>query len=107
MGVSFKTRLEVYKLLEEHLSADGDRFIYDEGWSDARVARTVNAALPGVKQFRNKEFGSLRSSENPKHGKSLTIRIHDLERRMARLEKIFGAHRDVRDDETASEELEN
>lgn len=87
---TFKDRMQIHKLLEEHLIRHDDGlYTYAEGWSDARIAKEVNGALneEHVSTHRKLEFGLLvrgRGAPTVKPG-----RIALLEKRVADLEEMI------------------
>ena len=62
MSSAFKPKYAMYQLLELYLEPGDGGFVYANGWSDERLAKTVQLSVATVRQFRTREFGPLNRS---------------------------------------------
>lgn len=83
--------IEINELLKEHLKKDEATgyWVYDEGWSDLQIAKTVDPTLGecSVATLRNRRFGQLQPQvpDSP-----LMARVMKLEALVARLYEKLG-----------------
>ena len=95
---TFVEKLAIKALLDERLHAvEGtDKFRYEDGWDDERVAKWVRDALSGkiTAKIRNECFGKLHNC-GKKSGRattSLKVRLAVLEEQLKRLIVILALH---------------
>ena len=81
--LSNRQRLDVGKLLEEHLECDDNKCRYEQGWNDTRIAAEVGGSATAVANFRRDVFGVLQQHPARSSGnlQALAERLnaHDVE----------------------------
>jgi hypothetical protein len=84
---SYKEQRAMEDLLHKHLKKGADdRFYYEPGWSDAKIAQAVNPALNEnhAARIRKEIFGDTFKRSRP-HSGDLTARVENLEKLVDRL----------------------
>lgn len=78
-------------LLDEHCRKSGTKYcVYDEGWSDERIAKEIGASLTSIANLRKREIGVIRTNFDVGHESRAMAMVDDriaaLERRIELLE---------------------
>ena len=87
--MSTKRIFHAIKLIEAHGTVDGERYVYAEGWDDARIAAEVGCAEASVAHRRKAAFGKLRI--DPPQTVEPTAGLDELRRRVEVLERAVWA----------------
>jgi hypothetical protein len=93
-------RREVFKLMEQNGEAHGEWWQYAEGWSDEKIAKTVDCGEGQVASIRRECFGDMKPTPQPGHSpvSVLFAEVKALKERVEKLEKA--AKRPANEDHT-------
>ena len=84
-----------FKLIRQHINpvpGTGNRFNYDQGWSDSLVAKEVGISIPQVRTMRKEAFGELPATGRPVKPNSLTAQVKALQEDVRQIKQSLSEH---------------